>query len=70
MGRNIAENLARLGTPTYLVAAVGNDAWRRLLADTSAAGVRLDHVHRSGHPTGTYTAVLDATGELVLAVAA
>ncbi|MGA4544018.1 PfkB family carbohydrate kinase [Uniformispora flossi] len=70
VGRNIAENLARLGTPTYLVAAVGNDAMgERLLADTSAAGVRLDHVHRSGHPTGTYTAVLDATGELVLAVA-
>lgn len=70
VGRNIAENLARLGTPTYLVAAVGTDAMgERLLADTSAAGVRLDHVHRSAHPTGTYTAVLDATGELVLAVA-
>lgn len=70
VGRNIAENLARLGTPTYLVAAVGSDPMgERLLADTAAAGVRLDHVHRSAHPTGTYTAVLDAGGELVLAVA-
>lgn len=70
VARNIAENLARLGTPTYLVAAVGQDpAGERLLADTAAAGVRLDHVHRSEHPTGTYTAVLDTTGELVLAVA-
>lgn len=70
VGRNIAENLARLGTPTYLIAAVGDDPMgERLLADTASAGVRLDHVHRSKHPTGTYTAVLDAGGELVLAVA-
>ena len=26
-GRNVAENLARLGTRTHLVAAVGRDAW-------------------------------------------
>ncbi|WP_436775386.1 carbohydrate kinase [Yinghuangia sp. YIM S09857] len=70
VGRNIAENLARLGTPTYLIAAVGDDAMgERLLADTAAAGVRLDHIHRSRHATGTYTAVLDAAGELVVAVA-
>jgi pseudouridine kinase len=70
VGRNIAENLARLGTPTHLIAAVGRDAaGERLLAETAAAGVRLDHVHRGAHPTGTYTAVLDADGDLVVAVA-
>lgn len=70
VARNIAENLARLGTPTQLIAALGRDPHgERLLADTRAAGVLLDHVHRSAHPTGTYTAVLDADGELVLAVA-
>ena len=70
VGRNIPENLARLGTPTHLIAAVGRDAaGERLLAETAAAGVRLDHVHRSAHPTGTYTAVLDADGDLVVAVA-
>ncbi|MGW0574530.1 PfkB family carbohydrate kinase [Streptomyces sp. NPDC002920] len=70
VGRNIAENLARLGTPTHLVAAVGRDAaGERLLDDTRAAGVRVDHVHRSTtHPTGTYTAVLDADGDLVVAI--
>src|SRR5688500_15492896 len=47
VGRNVAENLARLGTPTYLIAAVGDDPMgERLLADTASAGVRLDHVHR------------------------
>ena len=70
VGRNIAENLARLGTPTHLIAAVGRDAaGERLLGDTQAAGVRVDQVHRSSHPTGTYTAVLDADGDLVVAIA-
>ena len=70
VARNIAENLARLGTPTQLIAAIGRDAHgERLLADTREAGVLLDHVHRSTRPTGSYTAILDADGELVLAVA-
>lgn len=70
VARNIAENLARLGTPTQLIAAIGRDPYgERLLADTRAAGVLLDHVHRGEHPTGSYTAVLDADGELLMAVA-
>lgn len=70
VARNVAENLARLGTPTHLIAAVGQDpAGERLLSDTQATGVRIDHVHRGTHPTGTYTAVLDADGELAVAVA-
>ncbi|MFE5118809.1 PfkB family carbohydrate kinase [Streptomyces sp. NPDC056669] len=70
VARNIAENLARLGTPTHLIAAVGQDAaGERLLSETQAAGVRIDHMHRGPHPTGTYTAVLDADGDLVVAIA-
>jgi len=70
VGRNIAENLARLGTPTHLIAALGQDPHgERLIADTRAAGVHLDHIHLSQHSTGTYTAILDADGELVLAIA-
>lgn len=70
VARNVAENLARLGTPTHLIAAVGQDpAGERLLSETQATGVRIDHVHRCAHPTGTYTAVLDADGELAVAVA-
>ncbi len=69
VGRNIAENLARLGTRTHLIAAVGRDPLgETLLRETAAAGVHLEHVHRSASPTGTYTAVLDANGELVIAV--
>lgn len=70
VGRNIAENLARLGTRTHLVAAVGNDELGdRVLAATQRAGVHCEHVRRSARATGTYTAVLDADGELVVAVA-
>ncbi|HWJ83303.1 MAG TPA: carbohydrate kinase [Nocardioides sp.] len=70
VGRNVAENLARLGTRTHLVAAVGRDPLGdSLLAQTSAAGVRLEFVHRSDRPTGTYTAILDSDGELIVAVA-
>jgi pseudouridine kinase len=69
VGRNIAENLARLGTRTHLVAAVGRDALGdTLVRETSAAGVQLDCLHRTQTPTGTYTAVLDHDGELVIAV--
>lgn len=70
VARNIAENLARLGTHTHLIAAVGRDPLGdNLLAQTSAAGVRVEFVHRSDRPTGTYTAILDSDGELIVAVA-
>ena len=70
VGRNIAENLARLGTRTHLVAAIGSDGLGdQILAATSSAGVHVEHVRRSARSTGTYTAVLDADGELVVAVA-
>jgi pseudouridine kinase len=70
VARNIAENLARLGTTTQLIVALGRDQYgERLLTETRDAGVLLDYVHRSAHPTGSYTALLDADGEMLLAVA-
>ncbi len=69
VGRNVAENLARLGTPCHLVSAVGADAHGDLvLAATSAAGVDVEHVRRVPAATGTYLALLDDAGELVGAV--
>jgi len=69
VGRNVAENLARLGTPVHLVAAVGTDLLGdQLVTATAAAGVQVEHVRRGVHPTGTYTALLDADGELLVAV--
>lgn len=69
VGRNIAENLARLGSPTHLVAPVGRDAFgEELVAATREAGVVVDHVVTTDDPTGTYLAVMDADGELLVAV--
>jgi pseudouridine kinase len=69
VGRNIAENLARLGSPTHLVAPVGKDPFgEEIVAAARAAGVVVDHMITSDDPTGTYLAVLDAGGELVVAV--
>jgi pseudouridine kinase len=72
VGRNIAENLARLGQPVALIGAVGHDAeGERLLQETAATGVDVQAVARSArHPTGIYSAVLDRSGELVIGVSA
>ena len=70
VARNIAENLARLGDRVHLVSVVGRDPLGdNLLDHTAAAGVRVEHVARTDRPTGTYTAVLDADGELIVAIA-
>lgn len=69
VGRNIAEGIARLGGRVHLVAAVGSDtAGRELLARTAEAGVYVDQVATSQHPTGSYLAALDVDGELVIGV--
>jgi pseudouridine kinase len=68
VGRNVAENLARLGSRVALVSTVGSDPdgdW--LLEETAAAGVDVSPVLRGGR-TGRYVAVLDATGDLAVGV--
>jgi pseudouridine kinase len=71
VGRNIAENLARLGTPVRLVGSVGVDHAGDLLLDGLArVGVDASGVQRRNDvATGTYTAVLDSTGNLDVGVA-
>jgi pseudouridine kinase len=69
VGRNVAENLARLGSRVALVSVVGSDEdgdW--LVSETAAAGVDVSPVLRGGR-TGRYVAVLDHAGELVAGVA-
>ena len=71
VARNIAENLARLLTPVSLITAVGDDsAGRSLIAHAEAAGIDTRGTLRlAGICTGTYTAVLDDHGEMLVALA-
>jgi len=70
VGRNIAENLARLGAEVRLVTAFGDDAESEWLeAECSDAGIDLSFsVHAEGVPGSRYLAVLDAAGDLAAAV--
>lgn len=70
VGRNIAENLARLGTSVRLVSRVGDDPFGRLVrSETARAGVDIAGVHSDAERTPTYVAVLDSDGSLEVAVA-
>ncbi len=70
VGRNIAENLARLGVPVKLLTVVGDDVnGTSLLEDTARAGVDIGQVRRvSDAPTGVYLSVLDDNGDMAVAV--
>lgn len=68
VGRNIAENLARLGSEVTLVAPMGDDAAGTVLAQhCEQVGIVL-HRLPTPHSTGRYVAVLDAGGELLVGV--
>lgn len=70
VGRNISENLARLGVRSMLLTAVGADViGKRVIGHTKANGVRCDHVRVvENQRTGTYVALLRPDGELLVAV--
>jgi pseudouridine kinase len=71
VARNIAENLARLGTPVALLTATGKDSsGAALLAHAESLGIDTRGTLRlEDAASGTYTAVLDADGEMVVALA-
>lgn len=70
VGRNIAENLARLGVPTILLSAVGADkAGKRILDQVADSGIDPRHilVDAAGR-TGSYVAVLDHQGGVSVSI--
>ena len=71
VARNIAENLARMSAPVALITAIGDDSsGKALLAQAEAAGIDTrGTLHLAGVCSGTYTAVLDERGEMMLALA-
>ncbi|GGC82311.1 carbohydrate kinase [Undibacterium terreum] len=70
VARNIAENLARLGAPVSLLTALGDDAAAQaMLAQAESVGMDMrGSLQLAGSASGSYTAVLDDLGEMVLAL--
>lgn len=70
VGRNIAENLSRLGVPVRLITAVGNDNYgKSILDDAREKGMEPDYSLVSDEfPTSTYLSILDSDGDMKLAV--
>jgi pseudouridine kinase len=66
VARNVAENLAHLGTETLLVTAVGDDPQgRQILARAEAEGVDVSASFADDdHQTGAYLAIVDRNGKL------
>lgn len=71
VGRNIAENLARLGTEVSLLTVFGDDETGRWLAQhSSRCGVDVGpSLVADKTPGSRYLAILDDTGDLALAIA-
>lgn len=71
VARNIAENIRRLGLHCVLLTAVGEDKegdW--LLQDARSKNIDVSQVWRlAAERTGTYTALIDVSGEMIVSMA-
>ena len=72
VGRNIAENLARLSVDVKLIAALGGDAFAaEVLKGAKAAGIDMAYCYIDKEAaTSSYVAILDDKGEMHAAVMA
>ncbi len=70
VGRNIAENLARLGCKTQLLTMLGNDFGREVIIQSAQeCGIdTTDTIISPIHATGTYLAITDHDGQLYVAI--
>lgn len=70
VGRNIAENLIRLGVDTKLISAVGNDIYgTKILDEARNIGLNMDEsLVMEGQSTSTYLSILNETGDMEVAI--
>jgi pseudouridine kinase len=70
VARNIGENLGRLGLDVTLITSCGKDSDWGYIEEVSSPYMNLEHVIQiSNASTGSYTAVLDSSGEMIIALA-
>lgn len=70
VGRNIAENMARLGLATVLLSCVGDDLYgQKLIKATKSVGVDVHYVkHSIANMTSTYISILEKDGDMKIAL--
>lgn len=70
VGRNIAENLVRLGVDTRLISIVGDDTYgQRILEDARLIGLNIqDTMVLSGATSSIYLCILDDKNDMALAI--
>ncbi len=69
VGRNIAENLVRLGVDTKLLSVVGDDVYgRKVLDHAESIGLDMDHALVVDEPTSTYLCVLDKKRDIYVGI--
>ena len=70
VGRNIAENTARLGLHTKFISLLGADLYgEMIMEECQGAGIDMRHVETlPGETTGTYLSVLDESGDMEVAI--
>lgn len=70
VARNVAENLGRLDHRVRLLSVAGNDNdWEKIVQECGNYMDVTDVGQLYGHSTGSYSAVIDPEGELVIAMA-
>lgn len=70
VGQNIAQNMAHLGMPTYLITVYGNDENGKTLEECCRKNnIHLDYAAQlDGYRSSTYMFITDETGDLLVAV--
>lgn len=70
VGRNIGENLARLGVDVKLISVIGNDIYGKKVVDEGRAiGLDLEQsLKLDGESTSVYMSVLDSSGDMKIAI--
>ncbi|EOD00687.1 PfkB family carbohydrate kinase [Caldisalinibacter kiritimatiensis] len=70
VGRNIAENLVKLGVPVKLLSVVGDDVYgKKIIEECRLAGIDMDNMLiLNDKQTSTYLSILDETGDMRVAI--
>lgn len=70
VGRNIGENLVKLGVDTRLISVIGDDIYgSKILEEARLIGLNMqDSLILKGEPTSTYLSILDESGDMAVAI--